>query len=43
MENKKWVNVKISAHRNVLLSVLAFGFIQGAFFGFGLTYLLFVL
>lgn len=39
LKDEKWVRVKETAHKKVLLFLLLIGFINGAAFGFGIAYL----
>lgn len=40
MNGEKWIRIKETAHKKVLLLLLLIGFINGSAFGFGIAYLI---
>jgi len=40
MKDEKWITVKETAHKKLLLALLFIGFINGSAFGFGIAYLI---
>ncbi len=39
-KEEKWIRIKETAHKKVLIYIFLFGFANGSAFGFGMAYLL---
>jgi hypothetical protein len=42
LKHEKWIRIKETAHKKVLVFFLLFGFMNGSAFGFGIAFVLYL-